>query len=65
MLPVDKVKIETLRINDIGLGKIIYTNKQLDEFAAFQDSQGEKKGHTSLKLRRRLTTEEVTKENED
>jgi hypothetical protein len=64
MLPVDEVQIETLRISDIGLGKIIYTIKQLDEFASFQDSKG-KKGHTSLKPWRWLTTEEVTKENED
>jgi hypothetical protein len=27
-------------MNDIGLGKSIYTKKQLDEFATFQDSQG-------------------------
>jgi hypothetical protein len=26
-------------MNDIGLGKSIYTKKQLDEFATFQDSQ--------------------------
>jgi hypothetical protein len=40
MLPVNEVQIETSRINDIGLGKIIYTKKQLDEFASFQDSHG-------------------------
>jgi hypothetical protein len=40
MLPENEVRIEGLRMNDIGLGKSIYTKKQLDEFAAFQDSQG-------------------------
>jgi hypothetical protein len=40
MLPVEKVRIERLRMNDIGLVKSIYTKKQMDEFAAFQDSQG-------------------------
>jgi hypothetical protein len=39
MLPVDEVKIEPVNMNDIRLGKSIYTKKQLDEFAAFQDSQ--------------------------
>jgi hypothetical protein len=43
MLPVDEVKIEPVDMNDIGLGKSIYTKKQLDEFAAFQDSQGTRK----------------------
>ncbi len=38
MLPVDEVKIEPVNMNDIGLGKSIYMKKQLDEFAAFQDS---------------------------
>jgi hypothetical protein len=27
-------------MNDLGLEKSIYTKKQLDEFIAFQDSQG-------------------------
>jgi hypothetical protein len=37
MLPVNEVQIEFLGMIDIGLGKsIYYTNKQLDEFAAFQ-----------------------------
>ncbi len=40
MLPMYEVRIEGLRMNDIRLGKSIYTKKQLDEFAAFQDSQG-------------------------
>jgi hypothetical protein len=40
MLPVDEVQNETLRMNDLGLGKTIYTKKQLDEFAAFQDRWG-------------------------
>ncbi len=36
---MDKVQIESLQMNDLGLRKSIYTKKQLDEFAAFQDSQ--------------------------
>ncbi len=42
MLPVDKVLIESLRMNDLGFGKSIYMKKQLDKdkFAAFKDSQG-------------------------
>jgi hypothetical protein len=40
MLPMDKVRIEGLRMNDIGLGKSTFSKKKLDEFAAFQDSQG-------------------------
>jgi hypothetical protein len=43
MLPVDEVRIEGVEMNDIGLGKSIYTKKLLDEFAAFQDSQGTRK----------------------
>jgi hypothetical protein len=35
-------------MNDIGLGKSIYTKKLLDEFAAFQDSQGTRKAQLSL-----------------
>ncbi len=32
-------------MNDISLGKSTYTKKQLDEFAAFQDSQGTRKAY--------------------
>jgi hypothetical protein len=45
MLKVDKVKIESLRMSKIGLGKSIYTKKQMDEFAAFQDSQEMRTAH--------------------
>jgi hypothetical protein len=45
MLPVDEVKIDPVEVNDIGLGKSIYTKEQLDEFARFQDSQGTRKAH--------------------
>ncbi len=45
MLPVDEVKIDPVEMNDIGLGKSIYTRKQLDEFARFQDSQGTRKAY--------------------
>jgi hypothetical protein len=40
MLPVDEVRIDPVKINNIGLGKSIYTKEQLEEFARFQDSQG-------------------------
>jgi hypothetical protein len=40
MLPVDEVRIDPIKVNDIGLGKSIYTREQLEEFARFQDSQG-------------------------
>jgi hypothetical protein len=43
MLPVDEVKIDPVEVNDIGLGKSIYTKEQLDDFARFQDSQGTRK----------------------
>jgi hypothetical protein len=44
MLPVDEVRIDPIKVNDIGLGKSIYTKEQLDEFAPFQDSQGMREG---------------------
>jgi hypothetical protein len=47
MLPVGEVQKETLRMNDLGLGKSIYTKKQLDEFAAFQDSRGTRRAYLS------------------
>jgi hypothetical protein len=45
MLPVDEVKIDPVTVNNIGLGKSIYTKEQLEEFAKFQDSQGTRKAH--------------------
>jgi hypothetical protein len=45
MLPVDEVKIDPVNVNNIGLGKSIYTKKQLEKFAAFQDSQGMRKAY--------------------
>jgi hypothetical protein len=45
MLPVDQVRINPVNINNIGLGKSIYTKKQLEEFALFQDSQGTRKAY--------------------
>jgi hypothetical protein len=45
MLLMEEVRIESVEMNDIGLGKSIYTKKQLDEFAAFQDSQGTPKAY--------------------
>ncbi len=45
MLPANEVKIKSLRLNDIGLGKSIYTKKQLDEFAALEDSQSTRRAY--------------------
>jgi hypothetical protein len=45
MLPVDEVRIDPVKVNDIGLGKSIYTCEQLEEFARFQDSQGTRKAY--------------------
>jgi hypothetical protein len=45
MLPVDEVRINPVKVNNIGLGKRIYTKEQLDEFARFQDSQGTRKAY--------------------
>ncbi len=45
MLPVDEVKIDLVEVNDIGVGKSIYTKEQLDEFARFQDSQWTRKAY--------------------
>jgi hypothetical protein len=45
MLPVDEVRIDPVQVSDIGLGKSIYTQAQLDEFARFQDSQGTRKAY--------------------
>ncbi len=45
MLPVDEVKIDLVTVNNIGLGKSIYTREQLEEFARFQDSQGTRKAY--------------------
>jgi hypothetical protein len=38
---VDEVRINPIKVNDIGLGKSIYTK----EFAWFQDSQGTRKAY--------------------
>ncbi len=45
MLPVDEIRIDPVMINNIGLGKSIYTKEQLEEFARFQDSQGTRKAY--------------------
>jgi hypothetical protein len=45
MLPVDEVKIDPVTINNIGLGKSIYTKKQLEEFTTFQDFQWTRKAY--------------------
>jgi hypothetical protein len=45
MLPVDEVRIDPVTVNNIGLGKSIYTKEQLAEFACFQDSQGTRKAY--------------------
>jgi hypothetical protein len=45
MLPINEVRIDPVKINNIGLGKSIYTREQLEEFARFQDSQGTRKAY--------------------
>jgi hypothetical protein len=45
MLPVDEVRIDPVTVNNISLGKSIYTKEQLEEFARFQDSQGTRKAY--------------------
>ncbi len=45
MLPVDEVKVDQVTMNNIGLGKSIYTKEQLEEFATFQDSQVTRKAY--------------------
>ncbi len=42
---MDEVRIDPIKVNDIGLGKSIYTKVQLEEFARFQDSQGTRKAY--------------------
>jgi hypothetical protein len=37
--------MKSLQVSDIGLGRNIYANKQLDEFAVFQDSQSTRKAY--------------------
>jgi hypothetical protein len=44
-LPVAKVRIDPIKVNEIGLGKSTYTREQLEEFARFQDSQGTSKAY--------------------
>jgi hypothetical protein len=45
MLPVEEVRIDPVKVNNISLGKNIYTREQLEEFARFQDSQGTRKAN--------------------
>jgi hypothetical protein len=45
MLPVDEVRIDPVKVNNIGLGKSIYTKEQIEEFARFQDSQRTRKAY--------------------
>jgi hypothetical protein len=44
MLPVDEVRIDLVKVNDIGLGKSIYTQEQLEEFARFLGQSRDPKG---------------------
>jgi hypothetical protein len=37
--------LSTVKVNDIGLGKSIYTQEQLEEFVRFQDNQGTRKAY--------------------
>ncbi len=40
MLPVDEVGIDPVQVNDICLGKSIYTQEQLDKFARSRTAKG-------------------------
>ncbi len=42
--------MKSLQVSDIGLGRNIYANKQLDEFAVFQDSQSTRKAYLARPL---------------
>ncbi len=55
MLPANEVKIKSIWLNDIGLGKSIYTKKQLDEFAALEDSQSTRRAYFNRDCRARET----------
>jgi hypothetical protein len=59
MLPFNEVQIDPIKINNIGLGKSIYTKKQLEEFARFQDSQGTRR--RTWRRPRRWPTVEATR----
>jgi hypothetical protein len=59
MLPVDEVRSDPVKVNDIGLGKSIYTQEQLEEFARFQDSQGP--GRPTWRRLRRWPTAAATR----
>ncbi len=45
MLPMDEVRIDPVKIKNIGLGKSIYTKEQLEQFARFQNSQRNRKAY--------------------
>ncbi len=40
MLPVDEVRIDPVKVNDIGLGKSLYTKEQLDDSPASKTARG-------------------------
>ena len=44
-LPVEPVRIDETNVASQGLGRSIYSSKQLAEFAAFQDSQGTRQAY--------------------
>jgi hypothetical protein len=59
MLPVDKVRIDPVKVNNIGLGKSIYTQEQLKEFARFRTARGT--GRPTWRRRRRWPTAAATR----
>ncbi len=54
MLPVDEVKIDPVEVNDIGLGKSIYTKEQLDELPGSRTARG--RGRPTLRRWRNWPT---------
>jgi hypothetical protein len=59
MLPVDEVRIDPVKVNYIGLGKSIYTQEQLEEFAQLQVVRGP--GRPTWRRQRRWPTAAATR----
>jgi hypothetical protein len=45
ILLIDNIQNETIQMSDVCLEKSMYTNKLLEEFVTFQDSQGKRKAY--------------------
>ncbi len=60
MLPVDEVRIDPVQVNDIDLGKSIYTQEQLDEFTRSRTARGP--GRRTWRRQPRWPTSAATRE---